>query len=128
MTTCAVPRVRTKDAQRLLLSKRSEILSRLTGHDDSWSRLGRVADDDLAPVSHEEFVSIEMNRIGFSEFKLVEAALARIESGDYGICLRCDEPISSKRLAAIPWASRCIACEEMVSRETSMAYSEERVA
>jgi DnaK suppressor protein len=47
----------------------------------------------------------------------VRAALLRIREGDFGICLECDESISSKRLAAVPWASRCIRCQEAAETE-----------
>jgi DnaK suppressor protein len=46
----------------------------------------------------------------------VRAALRRIEEGSYGVCLHCEEDISPKRLAAVPWAAFCIACQEMVDR------------
>jgi DnaK suppressor protein len=41
----------------------------------------------------------------------VQQALARIENGTYGICTNCGQPISEKRLEAIPWASLCVTCE-----------------
>ncbi len=41
----------------------------------------------------------------------LEFALARIKSGDYGRCEICAEPISRKRLNAIPWATRCVVCQ-----------------
>jgi DnaK suppressor protein len=47
----------------------------------------------------------------------VRAALERIADGTYGICLHCDEPISPKRLQALPWASYCVRCQEMLDRE-----------
>jgi DnaK suppressor protein len=42
----------------------------------------------------------------------VEAALRRIKEGDFGACVDCDEEIPTKRLTAIPWASRCVRCQE----------------
>jgi DnaK suppressor protein len=42
----------------------------------------------------------------------VDAALLAIAEGSYGDCAECGEPIASKRLAAIPWASKCIRCQE----------------
>jgi len=42
----------------------------------------------------------------------IRAAFARMESGDYGICTQCEEPISARRLAAVPWAALCIHCQE----------------
>src|SRR5580704_11860066 len=50
---------------------------------------------------------------------LVSEALQRIESNTYGACANCDGPISPKRLAAIPWAKYCIACQEIRDSATS---------
>jgi DnaK suppressor protein len=38
----------------------------------------------------------------------IEAALARIEAGTYGMCERGDKPIGEERLEARPWATLCI--------------------
>jgi DnaK suppressor protein len=46
----------------------------------------------------------------------VDAALMAMKEGSYGTCAECDEPISSRRLQAIPWASHCIRCQEMLDR------------
>jgi DnaK suppressor protein len=48
----------------------------------------------------------------------VDAALQAIEEGSYGDCAECGEPIASKRLAAIPWASNCIRCQEELDHLT----------
>ena len=42
----------------------------------------------------------------------VKAALARMEDGTYGTCLSCDDPISLKRLQAVPWTEFCLRCQE----------------
>ncbi len=47
----------------------------------------------------------------------VKAALRRIHDGSFGTCIDCDYAISSKRLAAVPWATRCIQCQETAERE-----------
>jgi DnaK suppressor protein len=46
----------------------------------------------------------------------VSGALRRIQEGSYGICMDCDEPISSRRLAASPWVRRCVKCQELAER------------
>jgi DnaK suppressor protein len=38
----------------------------------------------------------------------VDAAIARLDGGTYGVCEACGDPIAPDRLAAIPWARRCI--------------------
>lgn len=52
-----------------------------------------------------------------SLLRQVRAALQRIHSGSFGTCLDCDSAISPKRLAAVPWALRCIRCQETADRE-----------
>jgi DnaK suppressor protein len=45
---------------------------------------------------------------------MVQAALSRLETGTYGTCVSCKQPIPKKRLAAVPWTPYCIACQEAV--------------
>jgi len=47
----------------------------------------------------------------------VKAALLRIHDDSFGDCLDCESPISPKRLAAVPWALRCIKCQEAADRD-----------
>jgi DnaK suppressor protein len=48
----------------------------------------------------------------FNQLRNVLAAIRRIEEGSFGICQECDEDIHPKRLAAVPWATFCIQCQE----------------
>jgi DnaK suppressor protein len=47
----------------------------------------------------------------------VRAALRRIHDGTFGLCVDCEWAISPKRLAAVPWASRCIECQDAADRD-----------
>ena len=47
----------------------------------------------------------------------IEAALQRVDDGNYGLCRDCDQPINPKRLEFDPTALRCIECES--KRESS---------
>jgi DnaK suppressor protein len=49
----------------------------------------------------------------------VNAALQRIQDGEFGICVECEEPISPKRLTAVPWATYCLRCQELEDRRES---------
>jgi DnaK suppressor protein len=49
--------------------------------------------------------------------RAVKAALGRIHDGSFGTCIVCESPISPRRLAAVPWAPRCIRCQEAADRE-----------
>lgn len=46
-----------------------------------------------------------------SQLDAVDAALARIESGGYGICVSCGNPIPPARLEARPSSIRCVDCK-----------------
>jgi DnaK suppressor protein len=50
------------------------------------------------------------------QLELVKAALARLEAGTFGACLRCGKPVAPGRLEALPWAAHCIDCQAIVDR------------
>jgi RNA polymerase-binding transcription factor DksA len=41
----------------------------------------------------------------------VRAAVAKLDAGTYGRCDDCAKPIPTARLEALPWATRCVACQ-----------------
>lgn len=45
------------------------------------------------------------------ELQQVQAARRRVADGSYGLCLDCGEPIDPRRLAALPAAAYCAACQ-----------------
>ena len=47
------------------------------------------------------------------DLAMVDGALARLEMGTYGRCVVCGQPVDPDRLAALPWAERCIACQRL---------------
>ncbi len=50
------------------------------------------------------------------QLELVDAAIARLEDGSFGTCLRCGEPIPPARLEALPWAAHCIGCQSEIDK------------
>jgi DnaK suppressor protein len=58
----------------------------------------------------------------------VDAALKRIEDGEFGTCLECEEPISPKRLAAVPWATYCLLCQELNDSRQATEVAEPTLA
>ena len=47
---------------------------------------------------------------------LVDAAIARLDDGTYGTCVRCGKPIPEGRLEALPWAAHCIECQTAIDQ------------
>jgi len=46
----------------------------------------------------------------------IEAALRKVEEGEYGICKECGEPVSEERLAILPHTTVCVKCARKRSR------------
>jgi DnaK suppressor protein len=66
----------------------------------------------------------------FKTQKAVETAISLLETGEYGICQDCGEPINPKRLEAIPWTTLCVRCQEArdTQKETEDVVDFERAA
>ncbi|MGJ5818369.1 TraR/DksA family transcriptional regulator [Paludibaculum fermentans] len=47
----------------------------------------------------------------------VRAALRRVRGGTFGACIECDEAINPKRLQTMPWAARCVHCQDASERD-----------
>ena len=58
----------------------------------------------------------------------VRAAQRRIEDGSFGVCLHCEEDISPKRLAAVPWTAFCIQCQEIADNFDELLITPLKVA
>ena len=77
---------------------------------------------DLAIISHDRDLLYNLQEADFTRLKSIDAALDRLSAGEYGECLSCGEAINEKRLAAVPWVTRCIRCQE--ETETELASSQ----
>ena len=110
----------TKDGQtavyrQLLLSKKASTLAGLGAKAEILTDSQRVCEEDQAQYSLTEAVSLRLNGLQYMQLRQIQEALDRLQLGDYGICLGCDEPIPLKRLQALPWAKYCVPCQEKVS-------------
>jgi len=57
-------------------------------------------------------MALETARRGKQQLIGIGAALRRIDDGEYGVCLECDEEINVRRLRADPANPKCINCAE----------------
>ncbi|MCX6401105.1 MAG: TraR/DksA C4-type zinc finger protein [Propionibacteriales bacterium] len=83
--------------------------SRDTNADDEHDPEGATIAFERSQLS----AVIQQTRVQVTEAR---AALIRWDSGDYGVCERCGQPIGAERLEARPTASQCIACARTVRR------------
>jgi DnaK suppressor protein len=89
---------------------------------DIASRLGDAvgdAGDDQADVGAKTFEREHELALTHNARELLaqnERAIARIESGTYGTCESCGEPIGKARLQAFPRATLCVSCKQREER------------
>jgi DnaK suppressor protein len=96
----------------LLMAKREEIVGRSPRREDLWIVQSNEQIEMVQLAGQREFAARTLEREAKSLMQ-IGAALKRIDYGEFGICLECEEPISPKRLAAVPWAAYCLHCQEM---------------
>ena len=80
------------------------------------ARLDIPSDEgDLSQQHHEEWIFLNRNSIDMKLLREIADALHRMDREHYGICLECEEPISAKRLDAVPWVRYCVSCQERIA-------------
>jgi DnaK suppressor protein len=81
--------------------------------------LGSVFEDaDRVQVEQSQEIGLLTKSRLAERVKRISEALRRIETGDYGMCTECGEPISPKRLRALPEVQTCVTCQERIERIT----------
>ena len=103
------------------MEKHSTIRQKLTErYEEIQDRLERIASDANKPLDADfeeqaierenEEVLAALDSSIRAEMEQIEKTLARLDKGEYGICEVCGDPITPKRLEALPYANRCYAC------------------
>jgi DnaK suppressor protein len=106
-------------AYRKILERKAEEVRRSMSAQKAAQVVARLDcpsdEGDLSQQHHEEWIFLNRNTIDVKLLREINDALVRIEHGHYGICMECEEPISAKRLDAVPWARYCVACQESIA-------------
>ena len=98
-----------------LETKRLELSGSLRNRDEIVIEKAPDALDEVQLAGERELAIRNLDRDS-NMLRQIRRALGRIADGSYGVCLHCDEDISPKRIAAVPWAAYCIKCQEQVDR------------
>ena len=108
--------VRT-ELQRL----KTELQTRLVRINENHRRL-------LEPDSKERATQLENREVVDAlgnearlELKQVAAAMARIDSGEFGVCTDCGDDIDDKRLLAFPQAAKCFECASLAEERERLS-------
>lgn len=96
---------------------RSRLTARLAELGQRIDRLDAELTAPLAADWEEQAVEladdeaqVALEAAGRREARRIVAALARIDAGTWGDCVRCGEPVDPRRLDADPSAPTCLAC------------------
>ena len=92
------------EARRDLLTRRmQEIDAELDSHDSKdW--------EELATERESDEVLEDLGSSAQQELRMIDAALGRIDEGEYGYCVTCGKEISQERLDAVPATPFCRVC------------------
>ncbi len=118
---------------RMLMNKRQELMQEITGNlgasltEDQRRRLESamdVGDQSLMDLDRE--LGISLMEMRNKRRQLIDEALGRLEDGTYGLCDDCSVEINEKRLAAVPFAKLCVACQSKQELIEKIEKGEER--
>ena len=101
----------TQNYERVLLAKASELRHGQISKDQIAIERNAELLDEIQRTSDREIAMASLT-LNWHTAILVSEALKRLATGEFGVCAECGEPISERRLNAIPWAKFCIQCQE----------------
>jgi DnaK suppressor protein len=101
--------------RQILETKHAELADILKRRDEIAIEKSPDAIDEVTRAAERELAIRNLDRES-NLLRNVRAALQRLDDGTFGICGHCEEEISPKRLAAVPWAPYCIKCQEAADR------------
>jgi len=108
----------TQVFQERLLDERRRVVDAIDNiHTENPGSLGEETEEttfqdnhlgDIATATFDREMASTLEENSTHVLAEIDAALARIDEGTYGVCVRCGEPIGRERLEALPWATLCI--------------------
>lgn len=96
--------------KRQLEARLDELQSRLRKIDAELDQPHSTMFSEAAIEREGDEVLEDLGAAGVQEIRMIEAALARIERGEYGTCVVCGDPISEERLDVLPQTPKCRNC------------------
>ena len=112
-----------KHFQSLLENIRLEIVGDVekAHHNIKSNEAEQMADiSDDAARSYDKKLQGDLEEQEWVKLKQVEAALKKVEDGEYGICEQCEQEILETRLEIMPYTEFCIQCLSEIEKNTSL--------
>jgi DnaK suppressor protein len=105
--------------KKKLQTRREELMKTIARTQEE----GRTADDDQtvdladkAANSYTKEFLFGITNADRTILNMIDAALKRINTDEFGVCANCQEEMQQKRLEAVPWAKHCISCQEKIEQ------------
>jgi DnaK suppressor protein len=111
----AITKAELKRFRALLKVKQAETAGALGNREEIAIQKAADALDEVQLAGERELAISNLDRES-NLLRAVRSALRRIADQCYGICVHCEQDISSKRLSAVPWTAYCIKCQELADR------------
>lgn len=99
-------RAMLENMKREIVSDVEQTISEMTDHQFNTPDI-----TDRATLESDRNFELRLRSREQHLLEKINEALARIDSGDYGICEDCEAEIGLKRLEARPVATHCIDCK-----------------
>lgn len=93
-----------------LRARHAELTSRLRQIETDLDEAPSKDFGERATEREGDEVLESLGAAGMAEIRMIEAALQRIEEGEFGYCVNCGRPIPAARLDLVPHAARCARC------------------
>ena len=103
-----------EEARTALLARRAELEREASSNADARDTV-ELQQDSVGRLSRmdamqQQAMAQAQDRRRISEQARVEAALARLDAGEWGYCMTCGEDIAARRLAHDPSVATCVGC------------------
>jgi len=105
--------------KEILEDRKLQIIKNIDGVHDELDQLGSCEmndEGDHASISNSTMVERVIVEQQKEELRVIEIALAKIASGEYGTCEMCGVDIGFQRLKVKPHATYCIECREYIEK------------
>ncbi len=100
-----------------IAARKAKLLEKLNQMNERLLKVEDALDDpmpkdweDAAQEREDDEVLQEVGHAAEREKAMIVAALERIVAGEYGICVKCGDPISEERLDTLAYTPYCANC------------------
>ena len=108
-----------EDIKQDLLKKRQALMDEVQAKYAASREIGETNVPDLADVSSNAYsreMLLNLSEAHHRQMQDIDAALLRLDEGEYGVCAECGEDISPRRMEVRPFSRYCIDCKTDIEK------------